>query len=286
MGMNYLGRKLNDNLPKLKGGLDQVPISAEDWRHPPVIAAEAGVKWFCLVTAPQGEYRTADALSDAGVASYVPTDTRWMRRRKGRDMVRAQVQSPVFRGYVFVRIAKGVDWEPIYARTAVHERTALPSDLSGYTARDIAYLHALQGAEGRSSDTRSPIGVLGVIGVKGHPIAMPLRRTEKRLGEMVKCGIADFADEEREGWFNEDLRPALIAGRDAKPERLVLAGEKVRIVDGAFAGYEGIAENDNDRSAARIAVSLFGQQTIMTVSLQALENLTRPQSAGVALRRA
>jgi transcription antitermination factor NusG len=251
--MNYLGRKLNDNLPKLKGGLDQVPITAEDWRHPPVIEAEPQVRWFCLVTAPQGEYRTADALSDAGVATYVPTDTRWTRRRKGRDMLRVQVQAPVFRGYLFCRIASPCDWEPVYARDAFG---------------------------------RSRAGVIGVIGAHGAPVAMPLRSRELRDGQWVRCGIADFADEEREGWFNEDLRPALIAGRDAKPEPLVLAGEKVRIVDGAFAGYEGIAENDNDRSAARIAVSLFGQQTIMTVSLQALENLTRPQSADVALRRA
>lgn len=253
MGLSLYGRTLNDNTPKRKGGLDEVPISAEDWRHPPVIAAEQGVRWFCLVTAPQGEYRCADALSDAGVASYVPTDTRWTKRRKGRDMLKVQVQAPVFRGYLFARIASPCDWEPVYARDAFQ---------------------------------RSRAGVIGVIGAHGAPVPMPLRSLEFRDDEWVKCGIADFADEEREGWFNADLRPALIAGRDAKPEPMVRAGETVRITDGAFAGYEGVAENDNDRSAARIAVSLFGQQTIMTVGLQALENLTRPQLAGAALRRA
>lgn len=253
MGLSLFGRRLNDNTPKLKGGLDEVPISAEGWRHPPLIVPEPGVRWFCLVTAPQGEYRCADALSDAGVASYVPTDTRWTKRRKGRDMLKVQVQAPVFRGYLFARIDSPRDWEPVYARDAFQ---------------------------------RSRAGVIGVIGAHGAPVAMPLRSREVRKGEMVRCGIADFADEEREGWFNEDLRPALIAGRDAKPEPVVMAGERVRITEGAFAGHIGVAENDNDRLAARIAVSLFGREAIMTVSLQALENLTRPQMAGAALRRA
>jgi len=253
MGLNFNGRRLNDNTPKPKGGLEDVPIKAEDWRHPPVIMAEPGVKWFCLVTAPQGEYRCADALSDAGVASYVPTDTKWATRIRAREKRREQIQTPVFRGYLFARIASPCDWEPVYARDAFQ---------------------------------RSRAGVIGVIGAHGAPVAMPLRSREMRDGVWVRCGIADFADEEREGWFNEDLRPGLIAGRDAKPAPFVLAGEKVRIVEGAFAGQEGVAENDNDQQAARIAVTLFGRQTIMTVSLDALENLTRPQMQGAALRRA
>lgn len=254
MGLNFNGRSLNDNIPKPKGArLEDVPIKAEDWRHPPVITAEPGVKWFCLVTAPQGEYRCADALSDAGVASYVPTDTKWVTRIRAREKRREQIQAPIFRGYIFARIASVRDWEPVYARDAFG---------------------------------RSRAGVTGVIGAHGAPVAMPLRRRELRDGVWVRCGIADFADEEREGWFNEDLRPALVAGRDAKPAPQILAGEKVRIVDGAFSGCEGVAENDNDRQVARITVSLFGQQTIMTVGLDALENLTRPQVQGSALRRA
>lgn len=241
MGLNLYGRTLNDNAPKRRGGLDEVPISAEDWRHPPVIAAEAGVRWYCISTVPQGEYRCSDALSDAGVASYVPTETMWTRRRKGRDMLKVQTQAPLWRGYSFVRIASDRDWAPVYARDAFG---------------------------------RSRIGALGVIGAHGAPMAIYAGK------------LAALANEERAGWFDDSRRAALIAGRDAKPEPIILAGEVVKIVDGPFAGLEGIAENDNDRHAARISIEMFGKATIATIGLEALENITRPQLAGVALRRA
>lgn len=233
-------KHLNDNLPKAKRGLDEVPIKPEDWRHAPRIEVEPGARWYCLSTVPQNEYRCLDDLASAGVLAYVPTETRWVKRRKGKDLLRTQVQSPIWRGYVFCRIAQECDWAPVYARDAFG---------------------------------RSRAGVIGVIGAHGAPVAI----YAGKLGAM--------ADEEREGWFDDRRRPSLIAGRDAKPAPVVMAGEVVRITDGAFATYEGVAENDNDRDTVRISVDLFGQATLMTIPLDALENLSR-QSADLSLRRA
>ncbi len=255
MGLTTIDGKrltqMNDNVPRPKGGLDELPITAEDWRSPPVIATEPGVRWYCLVTAPQGEYRCADALSGAGVASYVPTDTRWVVRIKAREKRREQIQSPIFRGYLFARIASPADWEPVYARDAFQ---------------------------------RSRAGVIGVIGAHGAPVPMPLRSREFRDGNWVRCGIADFADEEREGWFDDRRRPNLIAGRDAAPAPAVMAGEAVQIVGGAFAGRQGVAENDNAKGEVRIWADVFGGRTLMTISLDDIENLSRKTEA--ALRRA
>lgn len=248
------GKHLNDNLPKVRKVDDEVPIKPEDFRRPPTIEPEKDVLWYCLVTVPQGEYRCADALSEAGIASYVPTDTKWTKRRKGSDLLKVQVQVPVFRGYTFCRITRDEDWEPIYSRDAFH---------------------------------KSRIGVLSVIGNHGAPMPMPLRKKEIRDGVLVRCGLADFADDERAGWFDDRYRPGLIAGRDAKPIPDVLQGEEVRITGGPFSGYVGVSENDNDdRGNARVSVDLFGRATLMTVSLADLENLTRPKLASASLRRA
>lgn len=252
MGARLFGfrKPINDNTRR---GLDEVPIRAEDWRHPPgatkgdgfvmgsdVWSRSAGT-WYCAVTVPQGEYRCADGLTEAEVMSYVPTETLWTVRIKGRERLKVQSQRPLWRGYSFFRIANECDWSPIYARDAFG---------------------------------RSRLGIIGVIGAGGAPTAIAASK------------LRSMADEEREGWFDDRRRPALIAGRDAKPLPAVMKDERVRITAGAFTGYEGIAENDNDKASARVTLGIFGQATVATISLGDLENLTRPQLAGVALRRA
>ena len=254
---------LNDNVPKRRGGLDEVPITAEDWRHPPKIELEKTHRWYCLVTVPQGEYRCADGLSDAGIASYVPTSTQWVQRRKGKDLLRVQTQAPLLRGYCFARLSRAfVENEDTFAR-----RLVLGSDWTRIYERD-AY-------------RKNPLGILGVMSNYGTPSPMPLRDATQG-----RQGLSDLADDERAGWFNDRLVGALIAGRDAKPEPVVMKGERVRVTSGAFAGFEGVAENDNDRKAARISIGMFGQTALATISISDLENLTRPQGAGVAQRRA
>ena len=258
------GKHTNDNLPKMRRADDEVPIKAEDWRSPPVIEREASHRWYCLVTVPQGEYRCADGLSEAGIASYVPTSTQWVRRRKGNDLLRVQTQTPLLRGYVFARLTRAfVENEDTFARKLV-----LGSDWTRIYERD-AY-------------RKNPLGVLGVMSNYGTPSPMPLRDATQG-----RQGLSDLADDERAGWFNDRLVGALIAGRDAKPEPVVMKHERVRITGGPFAGMEGVAENDNDRTTARITIpGMFGQSAIATISIGDLENLTRPQGLGVAQRRA
>lgn len=283
MGAKMLGLRTaqNDNRPRPKGETTEVPISPEEWRHAPVIQTEAGVRWYCLVTAPQGEYRCATGLSDAGVASYVPTSTQWVKRRKGRELLKTQTQMPIFRGYVFVRIASDRDWEPVYAT----ERKQ--ADFPPQHPDEDPYVATLRTAAARSTSRRSPIGILGVIGVAGVPVPIPLRQTAMRDGQIIRCGVADFADDEREGWFDDTRRPALVAGRDIKPEPEIMAGERVRFAAGPFAGVTADAVNDNERGLVRLRVQILGGETLMTVPIEDLENLTRPRKNDVVgLRRA
>lgn len=268
MGLTTIdGRRLaqmNDNVPPPKGGLSEVPISAEEWRRPPVINEEDDVRWYCIVTVPQGEYRCCDGLSDAGVASYVPTSTQWVERRKGRDRLKIQTQTPLFRSYCFARlsIAK-LEYE-----NGIPKQLVLGPDWNAVMARD-AY-------------RKSPIGVLGVMTNNGVPSPMPLR--DETHGRQ---GLADFADDEKEGWFDDRRRAALVAGRKDKPKPVVMKGEEVRLTAGPFASFTGVAENDNDKNGVKISVSIFGRSTPVFVPISDLENLTRPDAKlKIGLRRA
>lgn len=262
---------LNDNKGRYTGPLDEIPIDPEDFRHAPVIEKDPDRFWFCLVTVPQGEFRCADRLGEAdpAVATYVPTDTHWSRRRKVRDWLKVQTQSPIFRGYVFAKLTKpklvdrgggpelacGEDWRPILERDKFRQ---------------------------------SPHGIIGVISYHGVPLPMPLRRSEMRDGEVVRTGIADFADDEREGWFDDRKRPALLAARDAKPVPQILKGEEVQPRVGPFSGQTVIADNDNDeRGYVKLRSQLFGGAATFVMHLDDLANLTRPQNnAAEGLRRA
>jgi transcription antitermination factor NusG len=290
MGLTTIdGRRLaqmNDNIPKPKGGPEMMPISPEEWRHAPQIRPETGVQWFCLVTVPQQEYACCDGLSEAGVASYVPTETRWVDRRKGKEVMRVQVQSPIFRSYVFVRIASDRDWEPVYT-TKLAKKAEIVADFARLSDEDRRYVEMLQAADLRNDIRRSPLHILGVVGAGGEPMPIPLR------------DLTSLSDEERAGWFNEDMRPALLkAERIAKlkaaqaaealkealkPKPEVMSGEKIRIVKGHLAGEHAVALNDNVKGMVRIMSEKLGR---IVIPLSDVENLTRPKVVAGALRRA
>lgn len=291
MGLTTIdGRRLeqmNDNVPRPQDEREAQPISPEEWRHAPQIQPETGVAWFCLVTVPQQEYACCDGLSEAGVASYVPTETRWVDRRKGKEMLRVQVQTPIFRSYVFVRIASARDWEPVYTTKLVKRVDDVSSYIGRLSDEDRRYVEMLQVADARNDIRRSPLHILGVVGAGGSPMPIPLR------------DIGSLAEEERAGWFNEDMRPALLkAERIAKlkaaqaaealkealkPKPDVMAGEEVRIVKGHWAGQIAVAENDNDRGSVRLMTEKLGR---VVIPLSDVENLTRPKVVAGALRRA
>lgn len=291
MGLTTInGRRLdqmNDNVPPPQDGREAQPISPEEWRHAPQIRPETGVAWFCLVTVPQQEYACCDGLSEAGVASYVPTETRWVDRRKGKEMLRVQVQAPLFRSYVFVRIASDRDWEPVYTTKLVRRVDDVSSYIDRLSEEDRRYVEMLQRADARNDIRRSPLHILGVVGAAGKPMSIPLR------------DLGSLADEERAGWFNEDMRPALLkAERTAKlkatqaadalkealkPKPEVMAGEEIRIVKGYLAGQVAVAENDNARNTVRVMSATLGR---VVIPLEDLENLTRPKVVAGPLRRA
>lgn len=292
MGLTTInGRRyeqMNDNDPHAKRGPEDVHIPHDEWRHPPHIEKEEGVKWYCVVTVPQQEYACCDGLSDAGVISYVPTETKWVQRRKARELVRTQIQTPIFRSYVFIRIARDSDWEPIYTTKMVRPESDADADwLFGLSDDDRRYVEMLRLSEAKVELRRNPHHILGVIGVQGKPMAMPIE-------DLIK-----IADEERAGWFNEDMRPTLLKAErianlkaaeaerarqeEQKPKPDFMAGEEVRITAGWLADETAVAENDNDRGVVRLLHAKLGR---VVIPISDLENLTRPKIKAGELRRA
>lgn len=270
----HLGQKPdNDNRAKAK--LNEIPIEHDDRRLAPIVATEPGKGWYCLITVPQGEYRCQDGLSEAGVPSYVPTETYWERRRKGRDLYLTELQRPLFRGYLFAHLP-----HPQWRKDAVGTEYPVLPDAWGPTIKP-------------RHQPASPIGVLSCLGNHGYPVPMPIRYT---LADGTLGGIGPMADEEREGWFDERKRQSLIAFRNARSAEVlrlaalpaVAKGERIQITEGPFAGATGTADNDNDgKGRFRILTSVFGGMALMEVSLDAVENLDRPMhKAPAALRRA
>lgn len=113
-------------------------------------------------------------------------------------------------------------------------------------------------------DGRNVHGIGGVIMNDGQPC-----RISARL-------LRQLASEERDGWFDERRRRALEMERNPELSGpLLRAGERLKIVGGAFASYEGEAEADSTSDSVRALVEIFGRPTIMTVSLDQVENLSR-----------
>ncbi|MGE8129028.1 transcription termination/antitermination protein NusG [Methylobacterium sp. NPDC080182] len=113
-------------------------------------------------------------------------------------------------------------------------------------------------------DGRNVHGIGGVIMNDGQPC---------RISARLLCQLAS---EERDGWFDERRRRALEMERNPELSGpLLRAGERLKIVGGAFATYEGEAEADSTSDSVRALVEIFGRPTIMTVSLDQVENLSR-----------
>lgn len=265
MGLTTVyGRRLNDNVPAPLKGVEEIALSSEDFRAPPTIEHEDDKQWYCLVTVPQAEYRCSDGLSGAGIANYVPTSTQWVDRRRGQQKLRVQTQRPLFRSYCFARLSVA----SIQYENGLPKQLVLGPDWNAVMERDAM--------------RKSPIGVLGVMMNNGIPSPMPLRDAAHG-----RQGLADFADDEMEGWFDDRKRPLLVAGRNAKPKPVVMRGEKVRLTAGPFASFSGVAENDNDKQGVRVSVEIFGRETPVFVPIADLENLTRPDAMKkIELRRA
>src|SRR5204862_87367 len=89
-------------------------------------------------------------------------------------------------------------------------------------------------------DGRNVHGIGGVIMNDGQPC-----RISARL-------LRQLASEERDGWFDERRRRALEMERNPELSGpLLRAGERLKIVGGAFASYEGEAEADSTSDSVR-----------------------------------
>lgn len=113
-------------------------------------------------------------------------------------------------------------------------------------------------------DGRNVHGIGGVISNDGEPC---------RIGARL---LGQLASEERDGWFDERRRRALEIQRNPSLTGPMLrAGERMKIVGGAFATYEGVAEVDSSSDNVRALVEIFGRPTLMVVPLDQVENLSR-----------
>lgn len=113
-------------------------------------------------------------------------------------------------------------------------------------------------------DGRNVHGIGGVIMNNGEPC-----RISAKL-------LRQLASEERDGWFDERRRRALEMERNPNLSGpLLRAGERLKIVGGAFTSYEGAAEVDSTSENVRALVEIFGRTTLVVVPLDQVENLSR-----------
>jgi transcriptional antiterminator NusG len=92
--------------------------------------------------------------------------------------------------------------------------------------------------------------VTGFLGSGDKPVAVPEREVERILG------VAKEAAE--------------------KPRQLIVfdTGEKVRVVDGPFASFEGLVEEvDEGRARLKVSVSIFGRETPVDLSYSEVEKV-------------
>ncbi|TNC14891.1 hypothetical protein FF100_04750 [Methylobacterium terricola] len=120
----------------------------------------------------------------------------------------------------------------------------------------------------RDAFGRNKLGIVGIVSNQGKPMLM-------RVDELAK-----IANHEREGWYDERKRPLLEQGEKELSRPKVEAGEMVRIIDGAFATYEGRADEDSTAEKARVWINVFGRETLMVMPIADVENLSRRSGSG------
>lgn len=120
----------------------------------------------------------------------------------------------------------------------------------------------------RDAFGRNKLGIVGIVSNQGKPMLM-------RVDE-----LAEIAGRERQGWFDERKRPILQQGGKEVKRPKVEAGEIVRITDGAFATFEGRADEDATAEKARVWINVFGRETLMVMPIADVENLSRHTGSG------
>jgi transcription termination/antitermination protein NusG len=172
-----------------------------EMRRQDLTGHETPTCWYALLTRSRHEKVASTALEQAGICTFLPMVTevhRWSDRRK-------LVETPLFPGYVFVRIRESRE----------------------------AQVHVLRAS-----------GVVRFVGNRAG--ALPIPDSEITQVQMLQ------ADSQR-----------------CSPYPFLRAGDKVRIVGGAFEGVEGILiSQDGDR---KLVVSINLIQRSVAISLHDVE---------------
>lgn len=149
------------------------------------------IGWYVLTVRPQSERQVERGLGEAGIACYLPRQTR-LARRKGRA-TGACIKSPLLPGYVFVQIDTDRQIRPVMEIDGsidfLHGASASPVAISA------AFIAELRQAEDDGAFDSSP------------------RRAEWRKAQKVKIEAGPF-----QGFFATiaELRPndrAILIGK-------------------------------------------------------------------------
>lgn len=74
---------------------------------------------------------------------------------------------------------------------------------------------------------------------------------------------------------NQILHQTVAAEEKPKPKEVFEKSEKVRIAEGAFAGFNGVVEEVNvDRGTVKVMVVIFGRETPVEMEFRQVEKLT------------
>ena len=93
--------------------------------------------------------------------------------------------------------------------------------------------------------------VSGFLGQKGVPIPVSEKEIEKLMGQ-IKDGVID-----------------------SKSGISYTIGEKVQVIDGPFASFNGLVEDvDEDRSRLKVSVSIFGRPTPVDLEYNQVEKVS------------
>jgi transcription antitermination factor NusG len=201
----------------------------------PRIEIDGTLAWFVAWTPAKGEERAARALSDHGIASYVPIEAAEVIRRGKR----AAVVRPCLSRYVFVGLDRsGPDFAAV--------RSALGDDALR-TADDVfSYMHQgrLVVVEARQP---APERLGRLLRVRDTPLRVPVKALQSLADGLSRVGSTGTAGGPR-----------------------LAAGGAARVLSGPFADFLATVQRADDQRV-RALLTLFGREMVAEFTPEQLE---------------